>query len=52
MINLKDFKKALGKTADEMSEDEILKLREHQDQEAEIYYAMWIEKINKNKNEV
>ena len=49
MISLDDFKKSLGNLAMELSEEEILKLRDLQDQEAEIYFNLWLEEINKNK---
>lgn len=53
MLSLENFKKALGeKLVKELSEEQILQLREQQDREAEIYFAMWREKINKNKNGV
>lgn len=52
MINLKDFKKALGETADTMTEEQILELLENQDKEAEIYFTMWLEKIKKSKSNV
>lgn len=50
MISLDKFKKALGeKLLKEMTEEQILKLREHQDQEAEILFNLWLAKINKKK---
>ena len=49
MIDLKEFKEALGSTAEELSEEEILKLRENQDQMAEIFFYSWLAEINKNK---
>jgi hypothetical protein len=47
MIPLQEFKDALGDEARELTEEQILKLRENQDQEAEIYFNMWLEDINK-----
>lgn len=49
MIPLQEFKDALGNEAKELTEKQILKLREHQDQEVEIYFNMWLEKKNKKK---
>ena len=49
MINLEEFKKALGPLAKELSEEEILNLREQQDQMAEIFLSSWIDKINKSR---
>jgi len=48
MIPLQEFKDALGDEARELTEEQILKLREQQDQEAEIYFNIWLEEI-KNK---
>ncbi|HTE49033.1 MAG TPA: hypothetical protein VK675_03950 [Candidatus Paceibacterota bacterium] len=49
MISLEEFKKALGNLKNELSEEEILKLRENQDQMAEILFNSWLMEINKNK---
>jgi len=50
MIPLENFKKALGeKLLKELSEEQILKLRELQDQEAEIYFTMWLKNIKSGK---
>ena len=49
MIGLLEFKKALGSQAEELSEEEILKLRENQDQMAEILFNSWLAKINQNE---
>ena len=49
MISLQEFKNALGDEVKNLTEEEILKLRDHQDQEAEIFFTMWLEEINKNK---
>ena len=49
MIPLQEFKNALGDEAKNLTEEEILKLRDHQDQEAEIFFTMWLEEINKKK---
>ena len=51
MIPLQEFKDALGDEAKNLTEEEILKLREHQDREAEIFFAMWMEEINKKHND-
>jgi hypothetical protein len=52
MISLKEFKKSLGVTAKSLSEEEILKLREQQDQMAEVFFSMWLNDIKTKKNEV
>ena len=46
MIGLEEYKKALGTLAEELSEKEILELRENQDQMAEILFSMWLKKSN------
>lgn len=52
MISLEKFKKALGQDLiKKLSEEEILMIQKQQDQEAEVYFAMWLENI-KNKNNV
>ena len=50
MISLEEYKKALGPLAQELSEEEILKVRDNQDQMAEILFYMWLEEINKKSN--
>ena len=47
MIDLQEFKIALGDEAKNLTEEQILKLREQQDQEAEIMFNMWLEEISK-----
>lgn len=42
MISLKEFKKALPADCN-LTEEEILKLRENQDKHAEIFFNMWLE---------
>lgn len=49
MIALEDYKKALGTLVDELSEEEILKLRDNQDQMAEIFFDMWFKQTPLNK---
>jgi len=46
MISLVDFKIALGTLVDELSEEEILKLRSDQDQMAELFFDLWLENTN------
>ena len=46
MISLEEYKKALGPLAQELSEEEILKVRDNQDQIAEILFDMWLKEIN------
>ncbi len=48
MISLKDFKKALGETADTMTEEQILQLRDQQDQMAEIFFNSWLVETKKS----
>ena len=43
MIELSEYKKALGALVDELSEEEILKLRDNQDQIADIFFDLWLE---------
>ena len=50
MIPLQEFKDALGDEANNLTEEEILKLREHQDKEAELFFYMWLEDIKKKKS--
>lgn len=52
MISLEDFKKALGTEIEKLTEEQIIKLRDQQDREAEIYFNMWLKNIQKIKNEV
>lgn len=47
MIALADFKKALGTLNEELSEEEILKLRENQDKMAEVFFDLWLKTTNK-----
>lgn len=49
MISLEEFKKALGSLSEQLSEEEILKLRENQDQMAEILFNSWLAEINNSK---
>lgn len=49
MIELLEFKKSLGSLAEELSEEEILKEREKQDQMAELLISSWIAEINQIK---
>lgn len=49
MISLKDFRKSLGNLANELSDEQIIELRDQQDQFAELFFAMW---QNETKNEV
>ena len=50
VIDLKEYKKSLGSLVDKLSESEILKLREQQDEEAEIYFSMWLDGIRDKEN--
>jgi hypothetical protein len=44
MISLEKFKESLGSTAQELSEKEILEIRDNQDQMAELFFSMWLKK--------
>lgn len=50
MIPLEEFKKALGILAEELSEEQILQVREQQDQMAEAFLSSWLDEINQVKN--
>jgi len=44
MIPLEEYKKCFSKKLlEELTEEQILKLRENQDQMAEIFFQMWLE---------
>lgn len=49
MIPLQEFKDALGGEAKELTEEQILKLRENQDRLAEIMFNMWLEEKGEKK---
>ena len=46
MIKLDEFKNSLENLKNELSEEEILKLRENQDRMAEIFFNSWLTKIS------
>ncbi len=48
MIDLDTFKKSLGVLAQELSEDEILDLRDSQDRLADVLLSSWISERKKN----
>lgn len=50
MISLDDYKKALGKVTDDLSEEEILRAQKIQDDLAELFYVMWRMKLQINKS--
>ena len=52
MIDLEEYKRILGPLAEELTEEQILKLRDQQDQMAEIFFAMWLEQIKAKENKV
>ena len=49
MIPFQEFKDALGDEAKKLTEEQILKARDQMDQEAEIFFAMWLEERNKKQ---
>ena len=50
MIPLSEFKKALGPIADQLTDDEIKKIRDLQDRLADIIFDRWIKEKSKQKN--
>lgn len=42
MIPLKEFKSALGDEEKNLTEEQILKLREQQDKDAGLFFYMWL----------
>lgn len=50
MIPFNEFKKYLGPVADTLSEGEILKIREIEDQLADIVFDTWLRQRNKPKS--
>ena len=53
MIDLNTFKQTLVKNKiTGLSEEQIIKLRDQQDQEAEIFFAMWIDELKNKRIEV
>ena len=49
MITLQEFKDSLGKEAEELTEEQIIKLKDQMEQTAEIYFNMWLSDINSKK---
>lgn len=43
MIPLEEFRASLGDEAKELTEEQILKLRENMDKMADIVFTMWLE---------
>jgi hypothetical protein len=43
MIELEEYKKALGPITDDLSEEKIIEVRQIQDELAEILYVLWVE---------
>lgn len=53
MIDLNVYKQLLIRNGiTNLSEEEIIKLRDHQNEMADIFFAMWVDKIKSNKSEV
>lgn len=53
MIDLNNFKQILIKNGTtELTEEQIIELRDKQDQMAEIFFNMWVEEIKNKKIEV
>jgi len=50
MISLEEFKKTLGFLKEEITEEQILKLRDQEDQMAEALFLAWVESIRQNKD--
>lgn len=51
MISLEEFKNSLGDLAKDLTEEEILRVRDNQDQMAEIMFNMWLKEKNNKKAE-
>ncbi len=49
MLTPEKFKKSLGEEAKNLTEEEIVKLRDQMDQLADIFFDMWLEDIKKGK---
>ena len=53
MIDLDTFKRVLVKNGiTDLSEEQIVKLRDQQEQMADIFFTMWVDKIKKDKIKV
>ena len=51
MIDLETFKQTLAKNGiTDLSEEQIIKLRDQQDQEAEIYFNLWMDSLQNKTN--
>ena len=48
-MTLQEFKNSLGDEAKELTEEQIIKLKDNMEQTAEIFFNMWLDEI-KNKN--
>jgi len=46
MVSIEKFRKSLGKTANKLSEEEILRLREIEDKIADAVFDSWLRKRN------
>lgn len=49
MLELSKFTASLGDLAKQLSKEDILKLRDQQDQMAEIFFNSWSNKISSDK---
>ncbi len=49
MITIQEFKDSLGKEADGLTEEQIVKLKDQMEQMAEIYFNMWLSDMNSRK---
>lgn len=44
MLSLKEYKKALGKElCEELTEEQIVKLKDNQEQMAKVFFQIWLE---------
>jgi hypothetical protein len=48
MLTLEDYKKSLGPITDDLSDEDIIKVRDAQDAIAELLFPMWLD-IQKQK---
>lgn len=49
MMTLQEFKDILGAEAKELTEEQIIKLKDNIEQTAEIFFNMWLDEL-KSKN--
>ena len=50
MLSISKCRKALGNAAEKLSDEEVKKIRDTQDQLADIIFDQWLEEKKKQKN--